>query len=330
MRSPRTVDPLRSSPSVGSSLARKRPLTSMPRPLAALIILNPAAGRWRARRFAARMLRAARVLKWDVDLRLTRHAGDEVSLAAAARSEAWPLVIAAGGDGTVHGVANGLLADGDTDIVLGHVPIGNGNDFAHTIGLPGGAPERTLTMLQHGVVRRIDIGHALGELFVNGLGVGFSAEVVRRLLRFKHLRGFPLYLAAAFRTFTTFDPPELEVCADEHTERGPMMMVEVTNGPTAGGGFRLTPDAVPSDGVFDVCLIRQVGLSKFLRSLPSVVRGTHGRLPDVTIFRTALLRIASGAHAMTLHMDGELRQNVAGPVEIRLEAQRLQVLCAPS
>jgi diacylglycerol kinase family enzyme len=97
------------------------------------------------------------------------------------------------------------------------------------------------------------------------MGVGFSAEVVRRLLEFKHLRGFPLYLAAVYRTFVRFHAPELEVCTEEHRERGRIMMIEVTNGPTAGGGFRLTPDAVPDDGVFDVCCPRlpSSGLSGF-------------------------------------------------------------------
>lgn len=302
----------------------------MSRSVAALIILNPAAGRGRARRFAARLLHAARALRWEVGLRLTRRAGDEVSLAAAARSEAWPLVIAAGGDGTVHGVANGLLADGATDVVLGHVPIGNGNDFAHTIGLRGRSPERNLGLLQHGVVRRIDVGRAHGELFINGLGVGFSAEVVSRLLDFKHLRGFPLYLAASVRAFASFRVPQLCVYAAEHEECGRIMMVEVTNGPTVGGGFRLTPGAVPSDGLFDVCLIRQVGLSRFLRALPSVVRGTHERLPEVTIFRTSRLRLETDAPSLTLHLDGELRRGVPGPLEVDLEAQRLQVLCARS
>lgn len=296
--------------------------------VSAVIILNPQAGRGRARRFAARLLKAAHDHGWDVTLRATQHAGQETSLAAEARSEAWPLVIAAGGDGTVHGVANGLLADGTTDTVLGHIPIGNGNDFARSIGLQGRSPEENFELLLHGKVKKLDVGRAVGEVFINGMGVGFSAEVVRRLLEFKHLRGFPLYLAAVYRTFVHFHAPELEVCTEEHRERGRIMMIEVTNGPTAGGGFRLTPDAVPDDGVFDVCVIRTVGRTQFLKHLPSVVRGTHARLPEVTLFRSQRIRLSGGDRPLTLHLDGELRHDVQGPITVELIPRGLQVLCA--
>ncbi len=297
--------------------------------VSALIILNPQAGGGRARNSAARLLRRARSLGWDVALRLTEHPGHEVSLAEEGRRESWPLIIAAGGDGTVHGVANGLLADGKTDVVLGHVPIGNGNDFARAIGLDSRSPEKNLAALAAGRVKTLDVGQALGEIFVNGLGVGFSAAVVSRLLEFKHLRGFPLYLAATYRTFASFQAPMLDVKSESHAEHGRLMMVEVTNGPTAGGGFRLTPGATPDDGVFDVCVIRKVGLLRFLRSLPSVVRGTHGRLDEVTLFRTRHIRLAGCAgEQLTYHLDGELREGIGEPVDVRLLPQQLKVLCA--
>lgn len=294
----------------------------------ALIILNPHAGRGRARRLVARLLKTAHAGRWDVTLRLTRHPGEERSLAAEARAQSWPLVIAAGGDGTVHGVVNGLLAEGATDTVLGHIPIGNGNDFARTIGLRGRSLEENFDLLMQGTVKKLDVGRAIGELFVNGLGVGFSAEVVRRLLEFKRLRGFPLYLAAVYRTFLSYRALELEVSTDEHCERGLIMMVEVTNGPTAGGGFRLTPKAVPDDGVLDVCVIRKVGLSRFLTRLPSVVRGRHEGLPEVTLFQSRHVRLSGKERPLTLHLDGELRTDVQDPVTVELIPQRLRVLCA--
>lgn len=294
----------------------------------ALVILNPAAGRGRARRLEARLRKALRAHNWDADVRLTRHAGHEVDLAAEARRQQWPVVIAIGGDGTAHGVANGLLADGPTEVILGHVPIGTGNDFGKMTGLKLRPPERNLARVLDGQVKRFDVGRALGEYFINGLGVGFGPEVVRETLKFKRLRGFLLYLVAVYRTFAHFEVPELDVTSVEHSERGRLMMLEGSIGTTAGGGFRLTPDASPDDGLFDVCLIREVGLFRFLRYVPRVIRGTHTRLPPVTIFRTARVRVTGTVAPMAVHLDGELRFAEEPVIEAEIVPRYLRVLCA--
>ncbi|MFQ6045601.1 MAG: diacylglycerol/lipid kinase family protein [Gemmatimonadales bacterium] len=295
----------------------------------ACIVHNPFAGRGRGGRLRERLQRAARRLGWEVDVRSTRRAGHEVELAAEARLEGWPVVVAAGGDGTVHGVANGLLADGPTDVTLGHVPHGTGNDFAKLLGLRRGPIERNLPLILRGRERRFDVGSALGEHFLNTLGVGFSAEVVRQLSGFAQPRGFGLYLAAVYRTFFGFRPPTLRVVTGDYDETGPLMMLEVGIGTTAGGGFRLLPDAQPDDGELDVCVIRRVGLLEFLRYVPRVVRGTHTRLDPVDMLRTARIRVESRGEPLTVHLDGELRLPGERSVEISVEPKHLRVLCAP-
>ena len=274
-----------------------------------------------------RLRDVAKRIGWDVDVRSTRRAGHEVELAAEARIEGWPVVVAAGGDGTVHGVANGLLADGPTDVTLGHVPAGTGNDFAKLLGLKHGPVERNLPLVLHGRQRRFDVGTVLGEHFLNSMGIGFSAEVVRRLSSFKQPRGFALYLGAVYKTFFGFKPPMLEITAAEHGETGEMMMLEVAIGTTAGGGFRLTPDAEPDDGLFDVCVIRRVGTFRFLRYVPKVVRGRHTKLPPVTVFKTARVRVESHSGPLVLHLDGEPRLPQQRAVEIVIEPRHIKVLC---
>ncbi len=293
----------------------------------ALVILNPHAGRGRARKLEDRLRSAIRAHNWDADIRLTQHAGHEVALAASAREQQWPVVIAVGGDGTAHGVANGLLADGPTETILGHVPVGTGNDFAKTIGLKPGPLERNLARVLGGQVKSLDVGRALGEYFINGLGVGFGAEVVRQTLKLERLRGFPLYLAAVYRTFASFTAPWLEVTSVEHSESGRLMMLEVSIGTTAGGGFRLTPDARPDDGLFDACIIRELGWIRFLRYIPRVMRGTHTGLPPVTIFQTPRVRVTGTSGPMALHLDGELRFAGEPTVEAEILPQGLRALC---
>jgi diacylglycerol kinase (ATP) len=293
----------------------------------ALFILNPEAGRGRARRLFRSLPGTARKLGWEFDVCETRHRGHELELAVEGSAQGWPVLVAVGGDGTVHGVANGLLAEGPTDTVLAHVPIGTGNDFAKMVGLNKARhPERNLRLILQGEVRRLDVGRALGEYFVNGLGIGFGAEVARNILEFKRLRGFALYLAAVYRTFFSFKSPTLEVSAAEHSEAGPILMTEISIGKTAGGGFKLTPDADAQDGLLDVCVIRDIGMFTFLRCLPLVLTGSHTKLPPVTVFQTKQVTVS--AAAPTMHLDGEVRTPDVSSITVRVEPGALPVLCA--
>jgi YegS/Rv2252/BmrU family lipid kinase len=271
-------------------------------------------------------LAAAEAAGWTAELRTTTRAGQEVEFARDACNEGWPVVVAVGGDGTVHGVANGLL-DADAGTVLGHVPIGTGNDFAKLLGLRPGDAGGNLRRVLEGTVRRFDVGRALDEFFINGMGIGFGAEVVRQTLRMERLRGFALYLVAVYRSFWAFEPIGLNVRTEEHREDSKMTMLEISIGICAGGGFHLTPDAEPDDGLFDVCVIREVSTMQFLRYVPRVIRGTHGDLEPAHIFRTAALDIESD-RPMTVHFDGELRLPERQDVHVTLVPDALPVLCA--
>lgn len=295
-----------------------------------LFILNPQAGRGRARRQAASLPGTARALGWDAELWETEYAGHEVELARRAATEGWPLVIAVGGDGTVHGVVNGLMQVGrQSDTTLGHVPIGTGNDFAKTVGLDKASfPERNLERVLSGTRRKLDLGTAAGEYFVNGFGIGFGADVVRNTFEFKRLRGFALYFAAVLRTFSTFETPRLEVETAEHSENGLIMMTEVAIGKTAGGGFKLTPDADPADGLLDVCMIGEVSLLYYLRNAHRLMKGTHTELRPVTVFQTTSVQVESLCGRLPVHLDGELRFPTETSFDVRIEPGRLMAQCA--
>jgi YegS/Rv2252/BmrU family lipid kinase len=294
----------------------------------ALFILNPHAGRGRARRLFARLPGTARELGWDTAVRETDHAGHELELAVDAKRHGWPIVIAVGGDGTVHGVVNGLLQGEPGETVMAHVPIGTGNDFAKMVGLNKARhPEKNLAAVLRGTLTRLDVGRALDEYFVNGLGIGFGAEVARNILEYKRLRGFALYLASVYRTFFSFSAPQLEVRAAEHSESGAILMTEVAIGKTAGGGFKLTPDADATDGLLDVCIIRDVGIPTFLRYIPRVLKGTHTELAPVTVFQTRQVEIAAPAGLTLVHLDGEVRRPETTSVVALIQPAKLPVLC---
>ena len=107
-----------------------------------------------------------------------------------------------------------------------------------------------------------------------------------------------------------------------------MMMVEVCNGTTAGGSYRVAPDALPGDGRLDVCLVRRVSLLRFLWAVPRVMRGTHRTMREVALFRTRAVAIRSLDGPLLLHVDGELREPEARQCTVRVEPGRLKVMMA--
>lgn len=295
--------------------------------LHAHLIVNPAAGRGAARRAEALVARAFRAQGWAVDSVRTERAGHGRELAAEAARQGARHVIAVGGDGTVHEVANGLL-EVDADAALGVIPVGSGNDFAKIVGVYGLDPIRAVARLVTAQSRRFDAGRVLDEWFVNSVGFGFGPAVVRTRNGMPRLRGFLSYLVPILRTFLTFRPPLFDVAAPGFRERGYMMMVEACNGTTAGGSYRFAPDADPADGKMDVCLIRRVSLPRFLLAIPRVIRGTHVGMREVAIVKTAKLVIRSPEQTLVVHVDGELREPGVHECSVVLERGRLNVLVA--
>jgi YegS/Rv2252/BmrU family lipid kinase len=297
------------------------------RVLHAHIIINPAAGRGAARRAEAPVCRAFRAQGWAVDVARTDGPGHGQELAAQAVSQGARHVVAVGGDGTVHDVANGLLQS-DADAALGVVPIGSGNDFAKLLGVYRHDPARAVARLVTAQSRRFDAGRVLNEWFVNSVGFGFGPAVVRTRNAMPKLRGFLSYMVPILKTFFTFKPPLFDVAAPGFRERGYMMMVEVCNGTTSGGSYRFAPDADPADGKMDVCLIRRVSLPRFLLAIPRVIRGTHLGMREVALIRTAKVVIRSPDEPLVVHVDGELREPGTNECTVHLERGRLNVLVA--
>jgi len=297
--------------------------------LHAHVILNPAAGRGAARRVESVVARAFRAQGWAVDLVRTEGPGHAQALAAQAVHQGATHVVAVGGDGTVHEVANGLLCS-DSDAALGVIPVGSGNDFAKMLGVYRHDPPRAVARLVTGRSRRFDVGRVSGggEWFVNSVGFGFAPAVVKSRDRMQHLRGFLSYLVPVVQTFFKFQPMVFEVTAPGFRERGYMMMIEVCNGTTSGGSYRFAPDADPADGKLDVCVIRRVSLPRFLLAIPRVMRGTHVKMREVTIIKTAKLVVRSPEQPLMLHVDGELREPGVNECTVELERGRLNVLVA--
>ncbi|HET7228476.1 MAG TPA: diacylglycerol kinase family protein [Longimicrobium sp.] len=291
-------------------------------------IVNPTAGRGAARRAWSTVHAVLGEAGAEVEMVETTGRGHAMQLAEAAVRAGWPAVVALGGDGTVHEVANGLLraSEGlaETAAALGVVPVGSGNDFALLAGLSRD-PARAARALLAGE-RRVDVGRAGERWFTNGVGVGLDARVAVEANRNRRLRGMGIYLWALAKVLRSFRPPVIRVETDEgEVIERPLTLVTVGNGGRHGGGFWICPGAVIDDGLLDVCVCDGLSRLQILNFLPKTIRGTHVGASCVHMRRVRHVRITSDT-PLPVHADGEILAEDARELDISIFPGRLRLL----
>jgi len=274
------------------------------------IILNPMADMGNAWRIA-RDLRSITEQHGGIDWSGTVYPGHAIELARQAGEQGYDLVIAMGGDGTVHEVMNGLMqVPAEKRPVLGVVPAGSGNDFGHGIKAST-TPTEALNRAINGEPSTIDLGVMTAgdgrkEYFDNTLGIGFGAIVTIRSHRLPLLRGFIMYLTAVIQTII-FDhnPIKMQMEIDGKKVEDSIIYLIICNGPREGGGFLIAPDAIIDDGILDYAMISNVSRLKMFRIVPEVMKGTHGRFKEVTIDRCKKFTLTAD-RPLYIHADGEI------------------------
>jgi diacylglycerol kinase (ATP) len=152
----------------------------------------------------------------------------------------------------------------------------------------------------------VDVGRTQGRWFLNVAGCGFDAVVARRVNQgFRFLHGTAAYVAAVLHSLATFRPATLRLTLDGDIREERAMLCSVANARCYGGGMWIAPDARLDDGLFDLCLLREVGMVEFLRAFPRVFRGTHTTHPKVTMLRARHIVIESEPPLPVL-IDGEV------------------------
>jgi diacylglycerol kinase (ATP) len=274
------------------------------------IILNPMADMRNAWR-VANDLRPIIAQHGNADWSGTVYPTHAVELAKQAGEQGYELIVAIGGDGTVHEVINGImqLPEGKRP-VLGVVPVGSGNDFAHAIGVSMKS-DRALQHALNGTPSPVDVGVLVDdkgnrEYFDNTLGIGFDAVVTIRSHRLPIVRGFLMYLTAVIQTILlNHDPALMQIDADGKTWEQSNLLLTMCNGPREGGGFLIAPEAKPDDGILHYTMIRSVSRLMMFRLVPEVMRGTHGNFAPVTLGSCRKLSLTAD-RSLYIHADGEI------------------------
>jgi YegS/Rv2252/BmrU family lipid kinase len=289
-------------------------------PLALLV--NPASGR-------GRTLELLPQVEHELDLRriifrVERTKGPGHAVHEAIRAiEAGEVPVVMSGDGLV-GIVGGAIAG--SEVPLGIIPGGRGNDLARVLGIPD-QPEGAVEVLNAGLTREIDVGEANGERFLCIASVGFDSEANRIANNTKLIKGNLVYAYAAMRALIAWKPARFTVRVDDERIRFSGYSVSAANSKAYGGGMFVAPDADLTDGEFDIVLIGEVSKWRFLRNMPKVFKGTHVENPEVRVFRAPHLEL-SASRPFAVYADGEHLTDL--PVSLRLLPRALSVIAPPA
>jgi YegS/Rv2252/BmrU family lipid kinase len=278
------------------------------------IILNPAAKSERARQLAKKVQQIAR----GAVIKFTEGPGDAEAKAERAVQQGFHTIVAAGGDGTINEVVNGLE---DAPVNLGILPIGSVNVFAMELGIPSNL-ESAWRIIQGGHVRLIDVATANNHRFVQLAGVGLDAEIVEKTdWNAKRMLGPLSYILTATQVINR-KPPKLKIIAENGSSfQGSFVLIG--NGRFYGGPFEIFKNAKLDDGLLDVCIFEQMNPLALIRYLQGIMTGSHTKFDDVKHFKTNQVIIES-EDQVPVEVDGELLGHL--PCEFRVRKHQLRVL----
>ncbi len=275
------------------------------------LILNPMADMGRAWKVASALRPIAEEFQGQVTWSGTVYPTHAIELARQAADEGYDMVIAMGGDGTVHEVVNGLMqVPAERRPILGVVPIGSGNDFAYSIGIPA-KPDKALAHALSGPVSSVDVGRMTDErgrqeYFDNTVGIGFDSIVTIRSHQLPIVKGFLMYLTAVIQTIIlNHDPAHVTYETDTASWQDDTLMTVLCNGPREGGGFMIAPDAKNDDGVLEFATIQNMSRMKMFQLVPEFMKGTHTRFKEVRLGSAKTFKMTAN-RPLYIHADGEI------------------------
>ncbi len=258
----------------------------------------------------------------SVNAVMTTRSGEASDIAKSSVKENYDLVIAAGGDGTVHEVINGLVG---SLTAFGVIPLGTANIYALETGLPLEI-EKACEVIAQGEVREIDLGkvstHRGERYFVCMTGIGFDADIVKHVQsRFKKIMGVLAFPVVGFMRVFSYPFRLIKIQVDEKPRVRKGYILIVGNTKYYGGGMLISNKARITDGFLDACLFKRKGFFNVLGYVQGLRTGTLQRFPDVDYFQCQKIRIV-GRWRHDIQLDGEYFGRTPATIEIVPHALR--------
>jgi diacylglycerol kinase (ATP) len=293
----------------------------------ARLIYNPTSGREEMKKRLADILDRLDTGGIEASCHATTGEGDATAAAADAVERGYDLIIAAGGDGTLNEVINGM-AEKPNLPPLGVLPLGTTNDFARAMGIPKNW-EESVDLILRQESRLIDIGKANDRYFINIAGGGSLTELTYEVpSKLKTMMGQLAYYLKGIEKMASLSPQELIIRANgQEVIHDEFMLFLIANTNSVGGFEKLAPDARIDDGLLDVIAVKKCNLPEFIRLVRLALRGEHLQDKKVVYFRTDAMDVISPGHVQ-LNLDGELGGELPGrfrilPQHLRIYAQNV-------
>jgi YegS/Rv2252/BmrU family lipid kinase len=304
------------------------------------VILNPNAGSGAGARAKEPLVRALEATSIQFELTETTGRGHASALASEMHQAGCKMIVAAGGDGTVNEVVNGLAdvtPEGETIGQLAFYPIGTGNDFADMSGAKRG-PEALAQRLKANRTKLVDLGRGtftspsrqIRRYFDNNVGLGFEAQVTVDSNKVKRVSGPLRYLVAVFQALRYYTSPHMEVewrngTNQWHRRAHTAFMISMGNSRRTGGLFYVTPDAVMDDGLLDLAIVPHKTKLQVLRMLPKTFTGAHRNDPTIHFARCVEVKVSS-ARPVPVHLDGEVVMHDVCAAHVEVLPRRLEIV----
>ena len=296
-----------------------------------LVIMNSTAAQGRTGRLQSEIRHR---LSGDTEFVETKEGGHAERLAFDAARADYETIVAAGGDGTIHEIANGILLSGNQHVRLGLLPLGSGNDYAAACGIPRKWQD-ALEFLQSGESSRVDVGEVCDangrrQFFVNSLGLGLSGEIALEARSIRRFRGMMKYGMATLKAVARRRRIlNTVIMLDDIRDSFRTMCLFVALGHREGGGFVVAPQAKIDDGWFDCLHVSDLSVVSILRYLPGLIRGVIPVHPGIRSFRCQTMTLESDG-PLVVHLDGEpfiQPEDEQHRITVRLIPHALNVCC---
>lgn len=288
------------------------------------VILNPVAGYGQKKETFTQLDQALQQSGVEYSLVVTDYAKQATELAHVAARDGWSVIAAAGGDGTINEVVNGILKVDSHQPKLGIIPMGTANDFATELNIPSDLVA-ACHRLAHGTAQPIDVGEVNHHYFVNNSAIGLQPMVTINHQKLPLLGGGVRYLIAAIQSILFAQLWDMRINWPNGAYEGQVLLVSVGNTPRTGGMAFMTPQANPADGLLDFMYSTRMHRWQMFRLLPKTLQGSHTEDLKVTYKQTKTLTIE--AHPPTaIQADGEIIDTEATQIVYNVHPARLDVV----
>jgi diacylglycerol kinase (ATP) len=271
-----------------------------------VFIINPVAGNGFAKTIVPELEEKIRLNNIDAELVYTERSGHATELSARYLEKGFKYIIGVGGDGTLNEISRSLI--NNKEIIIGIIPAGTGNDFIQILGFPNRFGEKEWDIFFKANVLQMDAGSCNGMIFLNGMGLGFDAQVAaENYVEPGKVKkgGKHKYIWHIVKTLLFFREKQMIVSNGSESHTTDCFINTIANGRRFAGSFFLTPKAIANDGLLDVCMIKKLSLLQRFSILLKVPEGKHITDKKVNYYQTGSINLEF-TEEVPFHVDGEL------------------------